>query len=52
VARGLEIALKYAERFNLRMLTDFVIHELHADEIGTFAGAKGRVFWVLITTVA
>ena len=41
VARWLEKAARYAERFNLRMLKDFVIHELQADEIRTFVGDKG-----------
>ena len=30
-------------------LTGFVIHELQADEIRTFVGAKKRVIWVLTT---
>jgi IS1 family transposase len=47
VARWLELAAAFAERFNLRMLKDFVIHELQADEIRTFVGAKKRVIWVL-----
>ena len=49
VARWLELAAKYAERFNLRMLKDFVIHELQADEIRTFVRAKKQVIWVLTT---
>ena len=47
VARWLESASAYAQRFNRRMLRGFVIHELQADEIRTFAGAKKRVIWVL-----
>ena len=49
VARWLESASTYAQRFNRRMLRGFVIHELQADEIRTFAGAKKRVIWVLTT---
>jgi hypothetical protein len=43
VARWLELAATFAERFNLRMLKDFVIHELQADEIRTFVGTKKQV---------
>ena len=49
VARWLESASTYAQRFNRRMLRGFVIYELQADEIRTFAGAKERVIWVLTT---
>ena len=49
VARWLESAAIYAQRFNRRMLRGFVIHELQADEIRTFTGAKKRVIWVLTT---
>ena len=49
VARWLETASAYAQRFNRRILQGFVIHELQADEIRTFAGAKERVIWVLTT---
>lgn len=49
VARWLELAANHAERFNLRVLKGFVIHELQADEIRTFLGEKGRVIWVLTT---
>ena len=49
VTRWLESAARYAERFNDRMLRHFVIHELQADEIRTFVGAKERVIWVLST---
>ena len=45
VARWLESASTYAQRFNRRMLRGFVIYELQADEIRTFAGAKERVIW-------
>ena len=47
VARWLESAAIYAERFNVQMLKGFVIRELQADEIRTFVGAKKRVSWVL-----
>ena len=49
VARWLEAAAAYAARFNDRMLKGFLIRELQADEIRTFAGAKKRVIWVLTT---
>ena len=49
VARWLESAATYAARFNDRMLKGFLIRELQADEIRTFAGAKKRVIWVLTT---
>ena len=49
VARWLDLAARYTERFNLRMLKDFVIHELQADEIRTFVGTKKQVTWVLTT---
>ena len=49
VARWLELASTFAQRFNRQMLRGFVIHELQADEIRTFAGAKERVIWVLTT---
>ena len=49
VARWLELASTFAQLFNRRMLRGFVIHELQADEIRTFAGAKKRVIWVLTT---
>jgi len=35
VARWQELAATFAKRFNLRMLKDFVIHELQADEFRT-----------------
>jgi hypothetical protein len=41
--------LDHAERFNHRILRDFVIHQLQADEIRTFAGTKKQVIWVLTT---
>jgi transposase-like protein/IS1 family transposase len=49
VARWLQSAATYAERFNNRMLKGFLIHELQADEIRTFIGSKKRVIWVLTT---
>ena len=49
IARWLESAAAYAARFNDRMLKGFLIHELQADEIRTFAGAKKQVIWVLTT---
>jgi transposase-like protein/IS1 family transposase len=49
VARWLQSAATYAERFNNRMLKGFLIHEFQADEIRTFVGSKKRVIWVLKT---
>jgi hypothetical protein len=49
VARWLELAAVYAERFNRRRLRGFVIHELQADEIRTFVGDKEHVIWVVTT---
>ena len=49
IARWLESAATYAARFNDRMLKGFVVHELQADEIRTFVGAKKRVIWVITT---
>jgi IS1 family transposase len=49
IARWLELTARFAERFNRRMLKDFVIHELQCDEIRTFVGAKKQVTWVLTT---
>ena len=49
IARWLELAARYAERINDRMLKGFVIRELQADEIRAFVGAKKRVIWVLTT---
>jgi IS1 family transposase len=47
VARWLESASTFADRFNQRRLRDFVIHEFQADEIRTFVGDKERVVWIL-----
>ncbi len=47
VARWLELAARYAEKFNSRMLKGFILYELQADEIRTFVGTKKRVIWVL-----
>ncbi|HUV12505.1 MAG TPA: hypothetical protein VMY18_02615, partial [Acidobacteriota bacterium] len=49
VARWLELAAEYADRFNTRMLKGFVIRELQADEIRSFVGAKKEVTWILTT---
>ena len=47
VARWLELASATASWFNDRMLMNFEIHELQADEIRTFVSRKTRVVWVL-----
>ncbi len=46
VARWLERASTAAERFNRRMLRDFEIVELQADELYTFIGSKSRPTWL------
>ncbi len=49
VARWLESAAIFADRFNHRRLRGFVIYELQADEIRSFIGDKERVVWILTT---
>ncbi len=49
VARWLERASAAAERFNRRMLRDFEIVELQADELYTFIGSKSRPTWLFAT---
>ena len=49
VARWLERASRAAERFNRRMLRDFEIIELQADELYTFIGSKSRPTWLFAT---
>jgi hypothetical protein len=51
-ARWLELAARYAERFNRRRLRGFILHELQSDEIRTFVGDKKQVVWVLTTLEA
>ena len=46
VARWLERASTAAEHFNRRMLRDFEIVELQADELFTFVGNKSRAIWL------
>ena len=46
VARWLERASTAAEHFNWRMLRDFEIVELQADELFTFVGNKSRAIWL------
>ena len=46
VARWLERASKAAERFNRKVVTDFDIVELQADELFTFIGGKSRPIWL------
>ena len=46
IARGLERVSTAAKRFNQRMLRDFEIIELQADELCTFIGNKSRATWV------
>ena len=40
VARWLGLAARYSEQVNFRMLKGFLLHELQADEIRTFAQTK------------
>ena len=49
VARWLERASIAAELFNRRMLRDFDIVELQADELYTFIGGKSRPMWLFAT---
>ena len=46
IARWLERASTAAKRFNQRMLRDFEIIELQADELCTFIGNKSRTTWL------
>ena len=46
IARWLERASTAAKRFNQRMLRDFEIIELQADERCTFIGNKSRATWL------
>ena len=49
IARWLERAATAAARFNHRMLRDFDIIELQADELCTFIGSKRRTLWLFAT---
>ena len=49
IARWLERASAAAERFNYRMVRDFDISELQADELCTFIGSKSRTLWLFAT---
>ena len=46
IARWLERASTAAKRFNQRMLRDFEIIELQADELCTYIGNKSRATWL------
>ncbi len=46
IARWLERASTAVKRFNQRMLRDFEIIELPADERCTFIGNKSRATWL------
>ena len=49
IARWLERASTAAERFNDRMLRDFDLMELQADELCTFIGNKSKTVWLFAT---
>ena len=49
IARWLERASTAAQRCNRRMLHDFDLSELQADELCTFIGSKSRPTWLLAT---
>ena len=49
IARWLERASTAAERFNDRMLSDFDLIELQADELCTFIGNKSTTVWLFAT---
>ena len=46
MARWLEKAADACRRFNGRTISDFVVEELQADEIRSFAGSKDRPTWI------
>jgi len=49
IARWLERASTAARRFNDRMLRDFDLFELQADELCTFVGNKHKTVWLFAT---
>ena len=49
IARWLERASTAAKRFNDRMLRDFDISELQAEELCTFIGKKSQTCWLFAT---
>ena len=49
IARWLERASTAAQCFNQRMLHDFDIQELQADELCTFVGSKRSTLWLFAT---
>ena len=49
IARWFERAATAATRFNQRMLHDFDIIELQADELCTFIGSKSSPTWLFAT---
>ena len=49
IARWLEQASTAAKHFNQRMLRDFDIMELQADELRTFIGNKRNTLWLFAT---
>ena len=49
IARWLERASTAAERFNDRMVRDFELIELQADELCTFIGNKSQTVWLFAT---
>ena len=49
IARWLERASTAAERFNQRMVRDFDVIELQADELCTFIGSKSTTMWLFTT---
>ena len=48
VARWLERAAHACRRFNHRRISGFVVEELQADEIRSFAGNKKRPTWIFV----
>ena len=48
VARWLEKAADACRRFNHRRISGFVVEELQADEIRSFAGRKTRPTWIFV----
>ncbi len=48
VARWLERAAQTCRRFNREAIAGFVVEELQADEIHSFAGGKKRSSWIFV----
>jgi len=47
VSKWRKLAATYADRFNNKILRDFELIELQADEICTFVKSKANVVWIM-----